>query len=203
MSAVPRLRMSSDEFLEWELRQETKHEFYRGEVFPMDTEPATADGSASRTAIGVNAAALLSASVERIGGRVFGEEVRVYSEAQDLLVEPTLSITASEARLGAEGALLNPLVLVEVASASAYATDRRSAWSVSPQIPSVEAYVLIEQDAPGVHVYSRDGDGWRAVQTDEGEARIPCLDAALSLAALYDGVAFPGPGERTRPTPGV
>ena len=63
--------------------------------------------------------------------------------------------------------------------------------------------MIVSLDAPAVEVYTRDGDGWRVVRTEAGEARLPTLDAVLPLAEIYDGVAFPGPGERLRPTPGA
>ena len=46
MSAAPRLRMTAAEFSEWELRQEHRHEYHRGEVFPMHRGP---DGMAGGT----------------------------------------------------------------------------------------------------------------------------------------------------------
>lgn len=35
MASQPLLKMSSEEFLEWERTSATKHEFYNGEVFAM------------------------------------------------------------------------------------------------------------------------------------------------------------------------
>ncbi len=201
MSARPEPVLSFADFLEWEVGQETKHEFYRGGVFAM------AGGSVPHSDIVGNAFFALRVALQGRGCTVSTDALAIRVEAADLYTYPDVSVVCGERSLHgtrfANTALLNPLVLVEVLSPSTASYDRGAKFDLYAQIPSLQAYVLVSQDAPSVHVYSRDGDAWRAVLTSEGEARIPCLDVALPLDALYDGVAFPGPGERTRPTPGV
>ena len=191
--------MTSDEFLDWEARQEEKHEFYRGEVFAM------AGGTESHATIITNSLVLLNAAARPRGCRVFSDALRVRIDAVDLYTYPDLSVVCGDARFSdaRRTTLLNPLVLVEVLSPSTENYDRTTKWGFYAQIPSLQAYVIVSQDSPAVDVYARDGDGWRVARASEGEAYIPALDVALSLDELYDGVTFPGPGERTRPTPGV
>lgn len=162
-----------------------------------------AGGSATRARVIGNTFSVLRAAVHSRGCEVFTEAMRVRVEAADLYTY--LSVVCGEALFAdsREMDLVNPLVLVEVLSPSTESYDRTAKWGLYAQIPSLQAYVLIAQDLPSVDVYTRDGDGWRVVQSATGEASIPAIHAVLPLAALYDGVAFPGPGERTRPTPGV
>ena len=197
MSAAPRLRFTPAEYLDWEARQDEKHEYYRGEVFAM------AGGTASHATIITNALVLLHAAARPRGCRVFSDALRVRIEAVDLYTYPDLSVVCGEAQFSdaRRTTLLNPLVLVEVLSPSTEQYDRTTKWGFYAQIPSLQAYLIVSQDSPAVDVYTRDGDGWRVVQTTAGAARLPALDAVLQLAEVYDGVAFPGPGERLRPTP--
>ena len=205
MSAAPRLRMTSDEFLEWEARQENKHEYYRGEVFPMVERSAMAGGTETHASIIDNVHFLLSQTARPRGCKVYNEAMRVRVDAADINTYPDLSVVCGEARFAdaRRTALLNPLVLVEVLSPSTEAYDRTTKWNFYAQIPELAAYVLVSQDGPAVDVYTRDGDGWRVVHTESGEALLPALDAVLPLAEIYDGVTFPGPEARLRPTPGV
>lgn len=205
MSAVPRVRLSFEEFLDWELQQETKHEYYRGEVFPMTGRTAMAGGTEPHADIIGNAYLGLRLALRGRDCKVYTDALGVRIESADLYTYPDLSVSCGKRELYGKRktALLNPLVLVEVVSPSTENYDRTAKFGLYARIASLQAYVLIGQDAPSVHVYSRDGDGWRVVHTDAGEARIPALEAALDLGALYDGVVFPGPDERVRPTPGV
>ena len=197
--------MTSDEFLEWEARQETKHEFYRGEVFPMVERTAMAGGTETHASIIDNVHFALSLAVRPRGCKVYNEAMRLRIDAANLYTYPDLSVVCGDARFAdaRRSALLNPVVLVEVLSPSTETYDRTTKWGFYTQIPSLQVYLIVSQDSPAVDVYTRDGDGWRVVRTTEGAALLPALDAALPLAEIYDGVAFPGPEERLRPTPGV
>ena len=199
MSAAPRLALSFDAFLDWELEQETKHEYYRGEVFAM------AGGTEPHANIISNLHLALRLALRDRDCKVYTDALGVRIEAADLYTYPDLSVVCGERELYGprKTALLNPLVLVEVVSPSTENYDRTAKFDLYAQLPSLKAYVLVAQDAPSVHVYSRDGPHWQFVHTSEGEARLPALDASLPLAEIYNGVTFPGPGERTRPTPGV
>ena len=171
----------------------------------MIERTAMAGGTATHARIISNAQFELTLAARRRGCIVFDEAMRVRVEAADLNTYPDLSVVCGEAQFpdARETALLTPLVLVEVLAPSTAQYDQGAKLDLYAQIPSLQAYVLVQQDAPSVHVYSRDGEKWQVTLTTGGEARIPCLDRVLSFEALYDGVAFPGPGERTRPTPGV
>ena len=195
MSAAPRLRLTPDEYLDWEARQEDKHEYHRGEVFAM------AGGSATHARIIGNTYALLRSAARVRGCEAFTEAMRVRVDAADLYTYPDLSVVCGEPQFAndREAELLNPLVLVEVLSPSTEAYDRTTKWDFYAQIGSLTTYVLISQSAPRVDVCTRDVDGWRVVRTTGGSALIPALDTALDLAEVYDGVVFPESESLLRP----
>lgn len=199
MSVAPRLSLAPDAFLEWEARQDERHEYHHGEVFAM------AGGTEAHADLITNLVLLLSGMARPRGCKVFTEALRVRVEAADLFTYPDLSVVCGEPRFydARRTTLLNPLVLVEVLSPSTETYDRTTKWGFYSQIPGLQAYVLVGQDGPGVDVLTRDGDAWRLVRTTTGEALIPPLGGGLALDALYDGVRFPGPDERLRPAPGA
>lgn len=197
MSVAHRLALSPDDFLAWEARQDERHEYHAGEVFAM------AVGTEPHAAIIGNAFLALHALFKPRGCKVYTDALRVRVDAADLFTYPDLSVVCGEAHFydARRTTLLNPTVLVEVLSPSTETYDRTTKWGFYSQIPELQAYVLISQDAPGVDVYTRDGAGWRIDRATAGTVAVPPLDATLALGDLYDGVEFPDASERRRPVP--
>lgn len=197
MSVAHRLTLTPDAFLDWEARQDEKHEYHAGEVFAM------AGGTEPHADIITNAVLALSAVFRPRGCKVYTDAMRVRIDAADLFTYPDLSVVCGEARFfdARRTTLLNPTVLVEVLSPSTETYDRTTKWGFYSQISELQAYVLVSQDSPSVDVYTRDGDGWRIDRATAGTVAIPSLDTTLALSDLYDGVVFPEPSERRRPTP--
>lgn len=85
-----------------------------------------------------------------------------------------------------------PALVAEVLSPETRRTDEGEKREAYLTIPSLEAYLLIEVDAPVVHVYRR-GDAGFTLETHEGlEAVIELAEigATLALADLFDRVKF-------------
>ena len=135
MSAAPRLRLTPDEYLAWEARQDEKHEYYRGEVFAM------AGGTEPHATIITNTLVLLNDAARPRGCRVYSDALRVRIDAADLYTYPDLSVVCGAARFSdaRRTTLLNPLVLVEVLSPSTETYDRTTKWGFYSQIPSLPA----------------------------------------------------------------
>lgn len=196
MSAAPRLHLSVADYLDWEERQDERHEYYRGEVFAM------AGGTEPHAAIIGNAYMAFRLAWGPRGCKVYTEALRVRVDAADLITYPDLSVVCGEAHFydPRRTTLLNPTALVEVLSPSTEAYDRTTKLGFYHQIPGLQACVLIAQDRPAVDVYVPDGEGWCMTPTTEGAADV--LGVPLPLDALYDGVDFPTAEERVRPSPG-
>lgn len=119
--------------------------------------------------------------------RVYFADVKLRA-AERLLYYPDVM-----AACGPEGA--DPLVedapclLVEVTSPSTEMIDRREKVLTYRQIKSLQAYVIIRQDARRVERHWRDESGaWRYAEL-AGEARVsfPCPELELSLDEIYEG----------------
>ena len=85
--------------------------------------------------------------------------------------------------------LLNPAVLIEVLSPSTERYDRGRKAEHYRQIPSLQEYLIVRQDAPRIEQYRRQGEReWaltEAIGLDEHVqlASVPC---ALTLREVYD-----------------
>ncbi len=90
----------------------------------------------------------------------------------------------------------NPMVLFEVLSPSTEGYDRGEKWANYRQLDSLQEYVLVSQHTPLVEVYARQGDGaWKFTAADAlgGSVSLPSLGMMLSLAEVYEKVAFDPP----------
>jgi Uma2 family endonuclease len=57
--------------------------------------------------------------------------------------------------------------------------------------PSVQRYVMLEQDAVGATVYARSGDAWtHEILVADSILVLPEIAVSLPLAELYEGVVF-------------
>ena len=62
-------------------------------------------------------------------------------------------------------------------------------------MPTIQRYVIVEQDKVGLTVLERsDGGGWRARELTANELQMPEIGITLGVAELYDGLGVPDAG---------
>jgi Uma2 family endonuclease len=85
-----------------------------------------------------------------------------------------------------------PAVLLEVLSRRTRRTDEGEKRDAYVTIPSLGAYLLVEQETPTVVVFRRTEQGFvrEIYQGPEAVIPLPEVDAELPLAEVYDGVTF-------------
>ena len=103
--------------------------------------------------------------------------------------------------------LRSPVVVVEVLSESAEARDHGPKRWAYQTIPSLQHYLLVDQDKPVVELASRSDDGsWRSVihRGLDARLRLDVLGVEIGLDEVFARVAFapasPG-GEDAAPAP--
>jgi Uma2 family endonuclease len=85
-------------------------------------------------------------------------------------------------------------VVFEVLSPSANKTDRIEKAREYEATPSVQHYVMLEQDAPSAVVYTRDGERWtHDILLADAVLALPEIGVAFPLAELYEGLSFEAP----------
>ena len=81
--------------------------------------------------------------------------------------------------------------VVEVVSEATEAIDRREKLWRYREIPSLQAYLLVDSRERRVEGYFRQGEGWLyRLWEGEGEVEVPCLEACFPLAVIYEGVGI-------------
>ena len=82
-----------------------------------------------------------------------------------------------------------PCLLVEVLSPSTAANDRVGKYAMYTGIPTLQTYLIVEQNERRIYAYQREGNEWTLHEVAGEEAiDIPCLGTRLSLSDVYDGV---------------
>lgn len=140
---------------------------------------------------------LLGNQFQRRPCRVFMSDLRVQIAATAMYTYPDVVAVCGPLELAGahRDTLLNPTVIVEVLSPSTEAYDRGAKFDHNWRLPSLTEYVLVAQDHVRVEHFARQGDGWllTVARSLDETLRLPALDAALPLAAIYENVEFRAP----------
>ncbi len=182
MKMVLREPMSLQAFLAWERRQEFRYEF--DGLRPI----AMTGGTAAHARIQRNLAFALHSRLRGTPCEFLGNDIKVLtattSRYPDGLV--TCNQPANKGTSVAE-----PVVIFEVISRSTASTDHITKNREYASLPSVQRYVMLEQERIGATVFSRTDAGWKGdVLTDEAILIMPEIGIELPLAELYEGLDF-------------
>ncbi len=122
--------------------------------------------------------------------RVFRETFFLKDRSQDLAALPDLMVRCGKPAPG-KTSFDDPLILVEVVSPGSEARDRLEKRVAYQQLPTLQAYVLVNRDRPHVEVLERRADGFFAVDpltTLDAALVLPAIDFTMSLASIYHDV---------------
>jgi Uma2 family endonuclease len=180
MSTTLRKPMTIEAFLAWEERQEVRWEF--DGFAPV----AMTGGSNEHEVIGNNLRALLLAALrgKRCGMR--GPTMKI--EVAGRIRYPDAFVFCSATTRG-QTVVTDPVVVFEVLSPSTSHIDRIDKLGEYQAAPSIQRYVILEQDAIAATVYVKQGDTWTVtVVTGEAVLAMPEIEADIRLADIYAGV---------------
>ncbi len=168
------------EYLEGEKHAEVRHEYIDGRVFAM------AGATRNHEIVALNLAASLHTHLKGSPCRAFKGDMKLKVEIQDrdFVYYPDIVV-------GCDPSDRHPLfiekpkVLIEVMSD--YKADNVEKLFVYLRIPSLEEYLVVDQDPanPQAWLYRRD-NGWEQENgAPEGVVKLASLDFETTLAGLY------------------
>jgi Uma2 family endonuclease len=183
MNIALRKPMTLAEFLEWEERQPMRYEF--DGIGPV----AMTGGTYGHSTIQGNLATAL-------GGRLRGKRCRFHGShlkfqvAEGHVRYPDGMVLCSPVDRTAT-VVYDPVVVFEVLSPSTARDDRIVKAREYQATPSVQRYVMLEQDGVSATVYARSGETWtHEILIADSILALPEIGVELPLAELYEGVVF-------------
>lgn len=86
----------------------------------------------------------------------------------------------------------DPVVIFEILSSSTSGDDRTTKLTEYQAVPSIQRYVMLEQDRAFATVIKRSDSGWELTLVGpDGMLAMPEIAADIPLAELYAGLTFP------------
>ena len=186
MVALPdRLFMSAVEYLEWELTQEERYEYWDGEVVAMS------GGTRNHNRISLNFSKLLDDALINRACEVYIADVKVQVEPGQKYFYPDVVVTCDERDDDAQ-LVQFPCLIIEVLSPSTEAIDRGAKFARYRQFTSLQEYVLVQVDRPKVEVFRRnDRNQWVLSEYDlEDRLLLESIGTEIAIADLYRQVQF-------------
>jgi Uma2 family endonuclease len=184
MTALPRTRMSVDEYLTWAEGQPGRYELYDGTVYAMSPE-----GAGHAEVKGAVYRALLAGIAER-GVRCHalpdGMTVRVDNETA---FEPDALVYCGGKVAPSTLEIRDPVIVVEVLSPSTRRIDASKKLAGYFRLPSVAHYLIVDPGQPLIIHHARGADD--AILTHivrEGAITLDPPGLALVLADVYGGM---------------
>ena len=187
MIAIPNnLKISPDEYFEWEAKQEIRHEYINGEVFAM------AEGTIDHSAIAANLIALLRPHVRGRNCRVLGSDAKVGISKSGEFFYPDLLVTCDDRDRHSAKAVFYPTLIIEVLSPSTEAYNRGGKFARYRQLNSLCEYVLVSSERFCVEAFRLNERGkWELTPYGEGDlVQLASIGFECAIANIYEDVEF-------------
>lgn len=193
-------KLSIEEYLEMERKSSTKHEYYRGEVFPAldhgvqshspQKTQAMSGASSRHNIICVNIISELHSKLKGKPCRPYGSDMRVHIPENSLFTYPDISVFCGELKTLDRGndSAVGPTVLFEILSPSTKNYDRGEKFKLYRDIPSLREYILIDTESICVEIFRINGSKhWELEEhkTLDETLVIGPVDVSISLRNIY------------------
>ncbi len=189
MEAFKTPKLTVEAYLQRELESGVKHEFHDGKIY------ALAGGTINHGRLCGNIYSEIRSGLKQKKSdcEVLNGEVKLHIEKTNTYVYPDAMVVcgAIETAENNENAVTNPILVVEVLSKSTADYDRGEKFYIYRQIPSLQEYILIEQDQAVVEVYyKKEGSDLWSINRYQKEklVKLESIGIEVALKDLYDNV---------------
>lgn len=180
---------SPEEYLEFEVNSEERHEYIAGEIVLMP------GGTPNHNKIALNLSSVLNFTLKRQPYDVFMADQRLWIPQKRIYTYPDVMIIAQplEYMENRRDTLINPLMIGEVLSKSTQNYDKSEKFAAYRTIPTFQEYVLIDQYSMHVEHYAKtEPHKWIFTEYDDPKAILSLTSVSfqIELAEIYDKVDF-------------
>lgn len=172
------------EYLRWEEGNTIKHEYVGGHVYAMS------GATTLHNRITLNLAMALRAVARRRGCHVFASDVKL-KVVDERCYYPDVMLACGSAA-AVDWIVTEPTLLAEVTSPATRRTDNHEKLDAYLRLPSLCAYLIVDQRRRNVAVITRLPDGECArTEYSSGDIPLAFLDHSISIDEIYDAVELP------------
>jgi Uma2 family endonuclease len=184
MSSQRKTLLSPEEYLAIERKSEQKHEYFAGEMF------ALVGASKRHNLITANIIRLLGNQLLNSPCNVYPSDMRVKVSATGKYTYPDVVVACAEEKFddAENDTLLNPVLVIEILSASTEAYDRGKKFEQYQTIESLTEYLLVAQDPYRIEQYVRQNNReWRYSEYHQAEdiVKLNAIGCELAVRDVY------------------
>ncbi len=188
----PELKLFTlEQYLVREERSKHKHEFYNGEIKIMP------GGTTNHGVIAVNISTAIKNAIKNTKKKfiVGSSDIGIYIQELDfvLYADALVVFEKFEHKAGTKNLIVNPILIVEVASMSTRNYDRIDKFEAYKTLSSFKEYVLIEQNKPQVESrFIHNPAKWEVnIETDLSKnISLRSLGVEIALTDVYENIEF-------------
>ena len=184
---IEKTHYTEAEYFEFEQTAFGRWEYVDGEIRQM------ACGKDDHNAIGGNIVRALGNIIAPRDCRVYGSDMKIHT-GDGVNTFPDVAVVCGDRQyyLGKEDVILNPLLVVEVLSASTKGYDRSDKFDHYKSTEALQEYLLVDQDEPRVILHTRRDDHWelREVKGMDGSVYLSSMGDSLAMTDIYDKIKF-------------
>ena len=185
MVALPdRPSMSAEEYLAWEPTQEERYEYWDGEVVAISGQ------TRNHNRITLNFFKLLDDSLN-LPYEIYIIDVKVQVQPGKNYFYPDVVVTCDEHDNDPQ-LVQFPSLIIEVLSPSTEAADRGIKFAKYRQFSTLQEYVLVKAEQPGVEMFRSNRQGqWVLSEYALGDSlQLESVNLEIAIADLYRQVQF-------------
>jgi Uma2 family endonuclease len=172
-------KIAAEDYLQGEILSDVKHELINGEVYAM------AGASKNHERIAGNVYRKIGNLLENSTCEPFASDLKV--KVGNDFIYPDVMVVCED-KTENEYYTESPALIVEVLSGSTRRMDETTKKNAYQSIPSLQEYMLIEQDFVDVELCSRN-DGWQSKHYFLGdEVRLTSIALTLTVEEIYQRV---------------
>jgi len=187
MKAHKMPRLTIEEYMLQERERGQKYEYHDGKIF------ALAGGSVNHGLLCGNIYAELrnQLKIKESGCKPINSEIKLNITKENCFVYPDTMVVCGDLEKSESdiNSVTNPVLIVEVLSKSTSDYDRGDKFFLYRQIPSLQEYVLIEQNRPQVEVFYKkpETDLWQITRFEGLNSKIvfQSLGIKIEMSELY------------------
>jgi Uma2 family endonuclease len=179
-------KLTPEEYLTWEEKQEVKHEYFDGEVYAM------AGGTVNHGRVAVNFSFILQSHLRGNKCIVLNSDVKIKILNSDKFVYPDVSVTCDDRDSTATNSISHPCLIVEVLSPSTEAFDLNGKFKLYRRSSSLRDYVLVSADKIELDLYRKNEQGkWEIINYIAGDlVELASINLTFPIEQVFEGITF-------------